>query len=95
MVVSFHFPQKLCSRRTHHVDLLDYRLSGRDGDNLRRAEVAPLVAAGNHAALLDQPSDPHLRADGIDGYQWVYEQGAWRPVGWRQLVAHLSGHAAA
>src|SRR3546814_2006434 len=68
------------------LDLPDRRIPGRDGDHFREREVAAVVAARRHAALLDEPAHPHLCADDAARHAGLREQGARRALGGNELA---------
>ena len=57
------FWQEPDRRRRHHAAVPAGRVSGGAGHRLRQPAHEGVAAAADHAAVLDQSADPHLRAD--------------------------------
>ena len=61
--LSRHLRQIDLRGRADDVALSDHRLSGGARHRLCQRALAAMAAAADHAAVLDQSADPHLRAD--------------------------------
>ena len=89
------FVKSIVRRRADDAALPHHRLSGGAGDRLRQREVAGVDAAADHAAVLDQPSDPHLRADRGAAHRGLRQFHARMAVEPGELAHDAGGLAAA
>jgi hypothetical protein len=82
-------------RRCHHAALSHHRLSRGAGHRLCQRALAAVDAAAHHAAVLDQPADPHLRADRGAAHRRLRQFHTGMALGPGELADDAGGFAAA